>query len=259
MELWARNCPIIIPKYWLTHKFRDVFLASNLRRGTDGFTSLRTKACRWCFSLKIRQIRPCSNLRTWVLKASTLPQDYLLYLHIYFRLLVHFYLHFDGRFERWWVQNCFHLMTHYFCQPCWIQWRMCCISQGLFVNTQWFWNLERRWQCAHLVAMHSALTARWYIMDLNHAYSGLVSTVFINLWNLIISADISFMFLCTSVFSCTQSCHNFCYNFHDVQSWRQWGRWVVIMAVFELLSLQILVPTQFALVCHSVNMECGVN
>ena len=30
------------------------------------------------------------------------------------------------------------------------------------------------------------------------------------------------------------------------------------MAVLELLSLQILVPRQFALVCHSVNMEFGV-
>jgi len=157
------------------------------------------------------------------------------------------------------VQNYFRVMTHYFCQICWIKWIICCTAQGLFVNTQWLWNLERRWQCAHLVAMHSAFTARWYIMELNNAYSGLVSTVFINLWNLIISADLSFMFLTTSVFSCTQSCHNFCYNFHDVQSWRQWGRRVVIMAVFELLSLQILVPTQFALVCHSVNMECGVN
>jgi len=29
------------------------------------------------------------------------------------------------------------------------------------------------------------------------------------------------------------------------------------MAVFELLSLQVLVPRQFALVCH-VNMEWGV-
>ena len=29
------------------------------------------------------------------------------------------------------------------------------------------------------------------------------------------------------------------------------------MAVFGLLSLQVLVPRQFALVCHSVNMEWG--
>jgi len=30
------------------------------------------------------------------------------------------------------------------------------------------------------------------------------------------------------------------------------------MAVFGLLSLQVFVPRQFALICHSVNMEWGV-
>ena len=30
------------------------------------------------------------------------------------------------------------------------------------------------------------------------------------------------------------------------------------MAVFGLLSLQILVPRQFARVCHSINMDLGV-
>jgi len=30
------------------------------------------------------------------------------------------------------------------------------------------------------------------------------------------------------------------------------------MAVFGLLSLQVLVPRQFALVCHNVNMQWGV-
>ena len=30
------------------------------------------------------------------------------------------------------------------------------------------------------------------------------------------------------------------------------------MAVFGLLSLQVLVPRQFARVCHSVNMQWGV-
>jgi len=30
------------------------------------------------------------------------------------------------------------------------------------------------------------------------------------------------------------------------------------MAVLRLLSLQVLVPRQFALICHSVNMEWGV-
>jgi len=36
------------------------------------------------------------------------------------------------------------------------------------------------------------------------------------------------------------------------------GRKVPRMAVFGLLSLQVLVPRQFARVCHSVNMELGV-
>jgi hypothetical protein len=36
-----------------------------------------------------------------------------------------------------------------------------------------------------------------------------------------------------------ESCHNFCYNFHSVQSWRQWGGRVVRMAVCGLLSLQV--------------------
>jgi hypothetical protein len=36
-------------------------------------------------------------------------------------------------------------------------------------------------------------------------------------------------------------------------------RWKVVrMAVFGLLSLQVLVPRQFALLCHSVNIEWGV-
>jgi len=29
------------------------------------------------------------------------------------------------------------------------------------------------------------------------------------------------------------------------------------MAVFELLSLQVLVPRQFARICHNINMEWG--
>ena len=39
MELWARNCPIIFPKFQLPPKFRDLLNAANLRHGTDGFTS----------------------------------------------------------------------------------------------------------------------------------------------------------------------------------------------------------------------------
>ena len=58
---------------------------------------------------------------------------------------------------------------------------MCCTVQGLFVNTMWLWNLERRLQILHLTVMHSASTATWYIMELNHADSGQVILVFINL------------------------------------------------------------------------------
>ena len=39
MELWARNCQVILPKFRLPRKFRDLLHAANLRHGTDGFTS----------------------------------------------------------------------------------------------------------------------------------------------------------------------------------------------------------------------------
>ena len=41
-------CPAILPKFRLPRKFRDLLHAANLRHGTDGFTSLRRKAC-WGF------------------------------------------------------------------------------------------------------------------------------------------------------------------------------------------------------------------
>jgi len=47
----------------------------------------------------------------------------------------------------------------------------------------------------------------------------------------------------------------FCYNFCAVHSWKHGGKRVVRMAVFGLLSLQVLVPRQFAHICHSINME----
>ena len=34
-----RNCPVILPKFRLPRKFRDLLHAANLRHGTDGFTS----------------------------------------------------------------------------------------------------------------------------------------------------------------------------------------------------------------------------
>ena len=231
--MWARNCPKIL------HKFRFPLnwgIYENLRRGTGGFTSLPNEGVQRIFSQKFRRLQESLNTRTWVLKARTLPQDHLLYLHIYCRLLVLLYFYFVDRFVSWWVKSCFHVTTQYFCQPCWIQWRMCCTAQGLFVNTQCLWNLEKRWQCVHLVAMHSASTASWYIMELNHADSGLVSTVFINLWDLI------FLQIYPSCFSSLQcsAVHSpaiSCYNIRVVQSWRQGGRRDVKNAVFELLSL----------------------
>ena len=39
MELWARKCPVILPKFRLPLKFRDLLHAASLRHGTDGFTS----------------------------------------------------------------------------------------------------------------------------------------------------------------------------------------------------------------------------
>ena len=38
MELWARNCPVILPKFRLPRKFRNLLHAVNVH-GTDGFTS----------------------------------------------------------------------------------------------------------------------------------------------------------------------------------------------------------------------------
>ena len=70
-------CPVILPKFRLPRKFRDVLHATNLRHGTDGFTSLGRKACwGFFFALKIRRLRPGLNPRTWVLKASALPLDH---------------------------------------------------------------------------------------------------------------------------------------------------------------------------------------
>ena len=57
--------------------FRDLLHASNIRHGTDGFTSPPKEGVLRIFSpLKIRRFRPGLNPRTWVLKASTLPLDH---------------------------------------------------------------------------------------------------------------------------------------------------------------------------------------
>ena len=77
MELWARNCPVILPKFRLPRKFTDLSHAANLRHGTDGFTSPpKEGVLRIFYAQKIRRLRPGLNPRTWVLKASTLPLDH---------------------------------------------------------------------------------------------------------------------------------------------------------------------------------------
>ena len=39
VEMWAINCPVILPKFRLPRKFMDLSHAANLRHGTDVFTS----------------------------------------------------------------------------------------------------------------------------------------------------------------------------------------------------------------------------
>ena len=73
---WER-CPIILPKFLLPRKFRDLLHAANLRHGTDDFTSRpKEDVLRIFFALKIRRLRVGLNPRTWVLKTSTLPLDH---------------------------------------------------------------------------------------------------------------------------------------------------------------------------------------
>ena len=74
-----------MPDFHVT--FRYLLHAVNLRHGTNGFTSLPKEGLLRIFSpWKIRRLRPGSNPRTWVPKASTLPLDlrsrfsYLTYL-----------------------------------------------------------------------------------------------------------------------------------------------------------------------------------
>jgi len=39
VELWARKFPETLPNFRLPSKFRDLLHATNLRHGTEGFTS----------------------------------------------------------------------------------------------------------------------------------------------------------------------------------------------------------------------------
>jgi len=59
------RCPVVIlPKFRLPRKFRDLYFPSEGRRAEDSF------------ALKIQRLRPGSNPRTWVPNAITLPLDH---------------------------------------------------------------------------------------------------------------------------------------------------------------------------------------
>ena len=61
----------------LPRNSRDLLHAANLRHGTHDFTSPPKEGVLRIFSpLKIRQLRPGLNPRTWVPKGSTLPLDH---------------------------------------------------------------------------------------------------------------------------------------------------------------------------------------
>jgi hypothetical protein len=94
-ERWncgRERCSVILPKFRLPRKFRDVLHAAILRHGTDGFTSsLKEGVLRNFSPQKIRRLRPGLNPRTWVPKASTLPLDhrsrwFLYYSHFIYRM-----------------------------------------------------------------------------------------------------------------------------------------------------------------------------
>ena len=72
-KYWHRNCREFCRKWRLPRHFWVLLHAANLRHGTEGFTSPPKKGALRIFSPeKIRRLRPGLNLRTWVLKASTL-------------------------------------------------------------------------------------------------------------------------------------------------------------------------------------------
>jgi hypothetical protein len=67
----------ISPRIRIPCNSRDLLHAANQRHGTDSFTSPPKKGVLRIFSsLKIRQLRPGLNPRTWVPKTSTLLLDH---------------------------------------------------------------------------------------------------------------------------------------------------------------------------------------
>ena len=79
-ERWncgRESCPVILSKFRLPHKFRDLLHAAILRHGTNGFTSPpKESVLRIFFALKIRWLRQGLNPRSWVIIASTLLLDH---------------------------------------------------------------------------------------------------------------------------------------------------------------------------------------
>ena len=75
--LWARMLSGNFAEMTTSTPFRDLLHATNLRHGTDGFTSPPKEGVLRIFSpLKIRQLWSGLNPWTWVLKASMLPLDH---------------------------------------------------------------------------------------------------------------------------------------------------------------------------------------
>ena len=71
MELWARNCPVILPKFPIPHKFRDLLHAANLRHGTDGFTSPPKEGVLRIFFRRIMSMK--NSVDTFWNRTSDLP------------------------------------------------------------------------------------------------------------------------------------------------------------------------------------------
>jgi hypothetical protein len=66
-----------LPKVTASTSLLGSFTCRKARHGTDGFTSPpKERVPRIFFARKIRRLRPGLNPRTWVPKASTLPQDH---------------------------------------------------------------------------------------------------------------------------------------------------------------------------------------
>ena len=78
VELWARNVREFCLNADFHVTFRGLLHAVRLQHGTDGFTSPPKKGVLkiFFFALKIRRLRPGTNTRTLVPKASTLPLDH---------------------------------------------------------------------------------------------------------------------------------------------------------------------------------------